>query len=199
MEEIAADLRGKGHVPYIIPAGASYPSGAIAYVNAFLELLTQAHDRGFRVSRIIHAAASGGTQAGLVLGNKALSSDVMVWAVCAEPRIKDKLVRETVEIARGTAQLLDLDVSVTSSDVILNEDYVGEACEKPTREALKAIKLVAHTEGILLDPIYTGRAMAGLIDLVNQRRLKRDDNVVFFHTGGTPTLFPYRKELFEQS
>lgn len=199
MEEIAADLRRKAHVPYIIPAGASYPSGAIAYVNAFLELVTQVRDRGFKISHVIHAAGSGGTQAGLVLGNKVLGSEVKIWGICAEPGIKDQLVKETVEIARGAAQLLDLNEPVTSNDVVLNEDYVGEAYEKPTPEALKAIKLVAQTEGILLDPIYTGRAMAGLIDLVEQGHLKRDDNVVFFHTGGTPTLFPYRKELFEQS
>jgi hypothetical protein len=117
----------------------------------------------------------------------------------AEPRIKDQLVKETVEIARGAAQLLDLDVPVTSGDVVLNEDYVGEAYEKPTPEALEAIRLVAQTEGILLDPVCTGRSMAGLTDLVKQGRLKRDDNVVFFHTGGMPTLFPYRKELYEQS
>ncbi len=199
MEEIAADLKRKGHTPYIIPTGASYPSGAIAYVNAFLELLTQARDRGFKISHIVHAAGSGGTQAGLVLANKALGSEVKIWAICAEPRIKDHLIKETIEIAIGTAQLLDLDIPITSSDVFLNEDYVGEACEKPTPEALKAIKLVAQTEGILLDPIYTGRAMAGLINLVNQGRLRKNDNVVFFHTGGTPTLFPYRKELSEQS
>ncbi|HKZ95173.1 MAG TPA: D-cysteine desulfhydrase family protein [Candidatus Bathyarchaeia archaeon] len=195
MEEIAADLRKMGHIPYVIPAGASYPPGAAAYVNAMLELLRQARDYGFKIDNIVHAAGSGGTQAGLVLADKALGSEVAILGICAEPGIKNKLIEETVGIAVKTASLLDLKTNVMSDDVVLNEDYVGEACEKPTSEALRAIKLVAQTEGILLDPIYTGRAMAGLINLIKQGHYKRDDNVVFLHTGGTPALFPYRKEF----
>ena len=193
MQEIAADLKKKGHVPYIIPAGASYPPGAVAYVNAMLELLTQAQKNGFQVGTLVHAAGSGGTQAGLVLANKALGSEVEVLGICAEPHIKDKLVEETVEIAKGAAELLGIDVSVEPEDVILNENYAGKAYEIPPPEALSAIKLVAQTEGIMLDPIYTGRAMAGLIDLIRQGHFEKNDNVVFMHTGGTPALFPYRK------
>jgi len=194
-EEIAADVRKKGQIPYVIPAGASYPHGAIAYVNAMLELLSQAKKGDFRIDHVVHAAGSGGTQAGLVLANKALGSEVTILGICAEPHIKDKLAKETVEIAGGAAKLLNLDVIVKTDDVILNENYAGKAYEEPTPEALKAIKLVAQTEGILLDPIYTGRAMAGLIDLIKQSRFKKNDNIVFIHTGGTPTLFPYKREL----
>ena len=194
-EEIAADLRKRGQTLYVIPAGASYPPGAIAYVNAMLELLSQAKKCGFRIDHIVHAAGSGGTQAGLILANKALGSEVNILGICAEPQVKDKLIEETVEIARATAKLLDLDVVVKPGDVILNEDYAGKAYEDPTPEALNAIKLVAETEGILLDPIYTGRAMAGLIDLVKQDHFEKDENIVFIHTGGTPTLFPYREDL----
>jgi L-cysteate sulfo-lyase len=195
MQEIADDLKRKGHAPYIIPGGASYPAGAIAYVNAMLELLAQARKNGFKVNTLVHAAGSGGTQAGLVLANKALESRAEVLGICAEPHIKDKLVEETVEIARGAAKLLDIDVQVDPADVILNEDNAGKAYEIPPPEALIAIKLVAKTEGILLDPIYTGRAMAGLIDLIRQGHFEKDDNVVFLHTGGTPALFPYREYL----
>ena len=194
-EEIAADLRKSGQIPYVIPAGASYPPGAIAYVNAMLELFSQARNSGFRIDHVIHAAGSGGTQAGLVLANKALGSGVNILGVCAEPHIKDKLVEETVEIAHGAAKLLRLKMTVKPDDVVLNEDYAGEAYEAPTPEALNAIKLVAQTEGILLDPIYTGRAMAGLIDLIKQDHYEKDDNIVFIHTGGTPTLFSYRKNF----
>lgn len=194
-EEIAADLKKKGHVPYVIPAGASYSPGAIAYVNAMLELLSQAKKCGFRIDHLVHAAGSGGTQAGLVLANKTLESEVNILGICAEPHIKDKLVEETVEIARAAAKLLNLDVKVKPDDVILNEDYAGKAYEEPTPEALNAIKLVAETEGILLDPIYTGRALAGLIDLIKQGHFEMDEKIVFIHTGGTPTLFPYREDL----
>jgi L-cysteate sulfo-lyase len=195
MEEIAADLRKKGRVPYVIPAGASYPPGAVAYVNTMLELLTQTQNDGFSIDHLVHAAGSGGTQAGLVLANKALGSKVNVLGICVEPRIKDKLAKETVEIANEAGRLLELDVVVKPEDVDLNEDYVGKAYETPTPEAVSAVKLVAQTEGILLDPIYTGRAMAGLMDLVKQGYFKRNDNVVFMHTGGTPALFPHRREL----
>ena len=193
MEEIAGELKRKGHVPYVIPAGASYPPGAVAYVNAMLELLTQALKNGFKVDALVHAAGSGGTQAGLVLANKALGSKVRIVGVCAEPHSREHLTKETVEIAGEVAELLDLNVVVKPEDVILNEYYAGEAYEKPTPDALSAIRLVAQTEGIVLDPIYTGRAMAGLIGLTKQGYFSKDDNVVFMHTGGTPTLFPYKK------
>jgi L-cysteate sulfo-lyase len=196
MQEIAAELKRKGHVPYVIPTGASYPPGAVAYVNAMLELLTQARKKGFKVDALVHAAGSGGTQAGLVLANKALGCKVRILGVCVEPNIKEHLVKETVEIASGTAALLNLDVVVKPEDVALSEDYAGKAYEEPTPEALSAIKLVARTEGIVLDPIYTGRAMAGLIDLIKQGHFAKDDNIVFMHTGGTPALFPY-KEYFQ--
>jgi len=195
MKEIAEDLRKKGHAPYIIPAGASYPPGAIAYANAMLELLAQAQNGDLKIDHLVHAAGSGGTQAGLVLANKALGSKVNVLGICGEPRAKDRLVEETIEIARETARVLDLVVMVKSDDVVLNEDYAGEEYGRLTPEALDAIKLLAQTEGILLDPVYTGKAMAGLISLIKRGHFKKDDTVVFLHTGGTPALFPYRREL----
>ena len=195
MEEIAKDLRKKGHIPYVIPAGASYAPGAIAYANAMLELFAQAQNCGFIIDHVVHAAGSGGTQAGLVLTNKALESEVDVLGICAEPRIKDQLVEKTIQITMETAKMLDLEVTVKPDDVVLNDDYAGETYEVPTSEALNTIKLVAQTEGILLDPIYTGRAMAGLINLIREGHFKKDDNIIFIHTGGTPTLFPNRKEF----
>ena len=195
MEEIAEDLRKKGHVPYVIPGGASYPPGAIAYANAMLEMSRQAQLDGFRIDHVVHAAGSGGTQAGLVLANKILGSKADVVGISAEPNLKDELVEKTIEIANATVKKLHAGISVDSDDVILNEDYAGEAYEVPTSEALDAISLVAKTEGILLDPIYTGRAMAGLIDLTRRCLFRKDDNVVFLHSGGTPALFPYKSEF----
>ena len=195
MENIAADLRKKGHSPYVIPAGASYPPGATAYVNAMLELLGQAQEKGFKIDWIVHGAGSGGTQAGLVLAKKALGSKVNVLGICAEPHLRDRLLDETVHIANETAKLLDLKVAVKPEDVAITEDYAGEAYEKPTPEAIKAIKLAAQTEGILLDPIYTGRTMAALVNLIKKNHFEKSSNVVFMHTGGTPALFPYKHEL----
>ena len=195
MEEIAEDLRKKGHVPYVIPGGASYPPGAIAYANAMLEMSKQAQLDGFKIDHVVHAAGSGGTQAGLVLANKILGSKVDVVGISAEPNLKDELVEKTIGIANATAKTLHAGVAVDSDDVILKEEYAGEAYDVPTSEALDAISLVAKTEGILLDPIYTGRAMAGLIDLIRRRLFRKDDNVVFLHSGGTPALFPYKSEF----
>lgn len=191
---IEEELKRKGHVPYVIPGGASYPVGAIAYVSAMLELLTQANELGFNIDYVIHAAGSGGTQAGLIVANKALGSRVGVLGMCDEPD-GDWLVKKTVEIANATAKLLNLKVRMELEDVTLIADYAGEEYGVLTSEALEAIKLVAQIEGILLDPVYTGKAMAGLIDMTRRKRFKKKDNVVFIHTGGLPALFAYKKEL----
>jgi len=191
--DIAKELQKEGHVPYVIPSGASYSVGAVAYVNAMLELLTQARDANLKIDYIVHAAGSGGTQAGLILANKALKSRIRVLGICVEPE-GDWLAKKTVEIANEDAKLLDFRVTVKPSDVALIEDYTGKYGVL-TSEILEAIKLVAQTEGILLDPVYTGKAMAGLIDMIKKKRFKKDENVVFIHTGGSPVLFAYKKEL----
>jgi L-cysteate sulfo-lyase len=194
MNETMKELKEKGHVPYLIPSGASYPVGAVAYVNAALELYVQAAERGLNFDYVIHAAGSGGTQAGLVLGNKALKSEIEVLGVCVEPN-DGWLTEKTVKIANGTAKLLGLDMIVEKSDVTLVDEYVGEGYGVLTKEVGDAIKLVAQTEGIFLDPVYTGKAMAGLLDMIKHGRFNKNDNIVFVHTGGTPVLFTYRKGL----
>jgi len=194
MEEIAEGVKNEGHIPYIIPGGASYPVGAVAYVDAMAELLTQANDIGIEVNYLVHAAGSGGTQAGLVLGKKILKTKVQILGICVEPG-GNYLAKKTVEIAHGAAKILDSKETVNLDDVILIEDYVGQGYGILTKEVVKAIKLVAQTEGIFLDPVYTGKAMAGLIDMIRQRRFKKNDNIVFIHTGGTPSLFAYSAML----
>jgi len=194
MEKIAKELMDEGHVPYIIPGGASYPVGTVAYANTLIELLNQAQGFDFKIDYIVHAAGSGGTQAGLVLANKALKSKINILGISAEPYC-DWLVEKTVDIANRAAKLLDIKVNVEPKDVTLIKDYAGEAYGVLTPEALDAIKLVAQTEGILLDPVYTCKAMAGLIDMIKHGRFDKNENVVFVHTGGTPALFAYRKDL----
>jgi len=194
MEEIAEEVKKDGHVPYIIPGGASYPVGAVAYVNAMVELLTQAKEIGIKIDYLVHAAGSGGTQAGLVLGNKILRAKVKILGMCVEPD-NVHLAKRTVEIACGAAKVLGLEETVDMSDVVLVEDYVGEGYGVLTKEVTEAIKLVAQTEGILLDPVYTGKAMAGLVNMIKQKRFEKNDNIVFIHTGGTPALFVYDTKI----
>ena len=196
VNETARKLEQEGHTPYIIPSGASYSVGAVAYANAMLEMLTQAQEIGFKINHVVHAVGSGGTQAGLVLTNKMLNSQVGVYGICVEED-GDWLIKKTVKIANATSNLLGISVNVQSKDVNVIEGYAGKAYGTATPECMEAIKLVAQTEGILLDPVYTSKAMAGLIDMVRCNRFKKDENVVFIHTGGTPALFPYKQQLVQ--
>ncbi len=195
MEEIAEELKREGHKPYIVPGGASYPTGAVGYVEAMLELVTQAEEVNLNIDHVVHASGSGGTQSGLVLSNKALKTKVKTLGICIKPQSEQWLAEKILEIANGIAKLLDLRETVTRKDVFLLGDYAGEGYGVLTPEAVETIKLVARTEGILLDPVYTGKAMAGLIDLIKKGHFKKDDNVVFVHTGGTPALFVYKTQL----
>ncbi|MDH5782963.1 MAG: D-cysteine desulfhydrase [Candidatus Bathyarchaeota archaeon] len=195
MEKVAEELKRKGHKPYIVPGGASYPIGAVGYVNTMLELINQAEEANLNINYIFHASGSGGTQAGLVTAKKALEAEIEILGICIKPNANQWLTEKIVKIANGIAKLLDLKEVVNRKDVVLIGDYAGEAHGVPTPEAVEAIKLVAQTEGILLDPVYTGKAMAGLIDLIKKEHFKKDDNVVFIHTGGTPALFAYRKHF----
>lgn len=195
MEETARELEQKGHRPYVIPMGASYDVGAVAYANAMLELLTQAHEKGFAIDYVVHAAGSGGTQAGLVLANKAVGSKAKILGVCVAEE-GSWLADRTVAIANEASRLLGLDIAVTSKDVNI-EVYAGKGYGVLSTEVTDAIRLVAQTEGILLDPVYTGKAMAGLIDMIKSGRFSKDENVVFVHTGGLPALFPYKQGLVQ--
>lgn len=194
MRDIAKELESEGHTPYTIPSGASYPVGAVGYVNAALEMLEQANDMGMEINYVVHAVGSGGTQAGLVLGNKALNTKVRVVGISVGPR-RDPLAKRTAEIANGISKMLSMDTTVNPDEILIMDDYVGEEHVTSAREVVNAIRLVARTEGILLDPEYTGVAMAGLIDLIKKGHFETQNNVVFIHTGGTPIIFAHKKEL----
>jgi len=189
---VVEELRKKGHKPYVAPF--SSPLGSVGYVNAVLELLQQAEGMNLKIDSVVHAAGSGGTQAGLIVGNKALKARIDVVGIAVESD-GGWLLNETTEIADKCARLLGLDLPVTRDDVRILYDYVGAGYRILDEKVKDAIRLVARTEGILLDPVYTGKAMAGLIDLVKQGRFKRSENVVFLHTGGTPAIFAYKDEL----
>lgn len=199
MSEIAEELERKGHAPYVIPGGASYSVGAVAYVNAMLELVAQSREADLKIDYLVHAAGSGGTQAGLVLANEALNLGIGILGVSVEKGddSRTQLALKTAEIANAGGTLLNVEVNVKPKNVLLVEGYAGKGYGILSPECLDAIRLMAQTEGIILDPVYTGKAMAGLIDMIRNSRFRKDDNVVFVHTGGTPALFPYRKELVQ--
>lgn len=192
MEELASKLRSQGKSPYIIPGGGSNAIGALGYVNAALELLTQANDMGLKIDTLVHATGSAGTQAGLVTGLVASNSLIPVLGVGV--RAPQELQEGNVfRLAEKTAEHLGIPGVVKRDHVVANCDYVGEGYGIPTKSGIEAIELFARTESILLDPVYSAKGAAGLIDLVRKGHFNKDDNIVFLHTGGSQALFGYRQ------
>ena len=194
METLADHLRQDGRKPYVIPGGGSNPVGALGYVNAALEMLYQAGTMGLNIATVVHATGSAGTQAGLVTGFKALGSGIPILGIGVRaPR--DRQEQNVFDLARRTADHIGLGDIIERSDVVADCDYVGPGYGLPTRGMIDAVTLVARTEGILLDPVYTGKGMDGLISLVRSGRFSRDSDVVFVHTGGSAGLFGYPDQL----
>ncbi len=190
-EKIAHKLRDDGKNPYVIPVGGSNEIGALGYVNAALELVCQANDRGLRIDHLVHATGSAGTQAGLVVGFEAMHSGIPVYGVgVSKPRdLQESLV---YELAQRTVDYLGLGTDLIARDrVVVDSDYIGAGYGLPTGGMREAVKMMARLEGILHDPVYAGKAFAGLIDLVRKWYFKQGENIVFLHTGGSVSLFAY--------
>ncbi|MFE8047258.1 D-cysteate sulfo-lyase [Brenneria goodwinii] len=197
MEDLANTLREQGAKPYVIPGGGSSPVGALGYVACAEELLFQSSQQRLRIDHIVHATGSTGTQAGLVTGLTATNSQIPLLGISVRaPREKQE--ENVYALAQRTWQLLGIAGEVPRQAVKVNSDYVGKGYGIPTEGTLEALTLLARLEGILLDPVYSGKGMAGLIDLIRKGHFSRDENVVFIHTGGSAGLFGYR-QLFEQS
>ena len=190
MELLADDLRKTGKRPYVIPGGGSNQVGALGYVNAALELLSQATEMGLRIDHLVHATGSAGTQAGLVAGLAMLNSQIAVLGIGVRAP-QDRQEASVFALAERTCAYVGVPGAVKREHVVANCDYVGQGYGIPTEGMVEALKLVARLEGILLDPVYSGKGMAGLVDLIGQGRFKKDDNIVFLHTGGAAGLFGY--------
>jgi L-cysteate sulfo-lyase len=194
MQTLAAALRDKGRRPYVIPGGGSNPVGALGYANAALELVAQANDRGLKIDHVIHGTGSAGTQAGFVTGLAAIHARIPVLGISVRaPREKQEDM--VFNLAVQAAEHLGAPGIVKRDEIVANGDYVGQGYGIPTAGMVEAVTLVARTEGILLDPVYTGKAMAGLIDLVRKGRFAKDSDIVFLHTGGSAALFGYPDAL----
>lgn len=190
-EAAAAELTGKGKTPYVIPGGGSNPTGALGYANCALELVSQANDMGLGISRIVHATGSAGTQAGLVTGLRALNAGIPLLGIGVRAP-QEKQEANVLALAQATAEKLGCPGVVARDDVAANCDYVGPGYGVPDARTIEAIETFARLEGILLDPVYSGKGAAGLIDLVRRGRFAGDENIVFLHTGGSAGLFAYR-------
>jgi L-cysteate sulfo-lyase len=196
MLSLAEQLRAAGKKPYIVPGGGSNRIGALGYVNAAYELVGQCNDQGLKVDHIVHATGSTGTQAGLVTGLTAIHSGIDLMGISVRAP-KEAQEENVYRLARETADLIGSSAALNRSDVVANSDYVGEGYGMPTDGMIEAVEMTARHESILLDPVYSGKGMAGLIDLVRQGFYRREENIVFIHTGGAQALSGYRS-LFGQ-
>jgi len=194
MNSLADEFRAKGHNPYVIPAGASVPSTVPGYALAMEELVNQFNQIGENLDYVFCACGTGGTQAGLIFGAKLLDIKTKILGASVFASKADAS-RTIVQLVNGSAKLLGVDLSIVPEEVTVFDDYIKEGYGVLNSEVAFAIKLMAETEGIFLDPVYTGKAMVALIDLIKKGYFREDDNVVFFHTGGLPALFLYRNEL----
>jgi len=181
-----------GMQPYLIPYGGSNPVGVQGYIQAMQEL----RDQNLQPDWIVLASSSGGTQAGLLLGAKQISFSGRILGISVD-KPADELTQTIMALANQTAAWLDIDKKIESEDVLVNDAYCQEGYGVLQPAEVEAIRLFARTEGILLDPVYTGRAAAGLIDLIRKGFFSPDETVLFWHTGGIPALFaePYASAL----
>ena len=194
---IVEHLKKDGKKPYIVPYGGSNALGALAFVEAFVELQAQLKDLTLSFSHIVFASSSGGTHAGLMLGNKLFKSPCQIVGINID---KDEAGEASfhqtiVSLASSAARLIGEDCTFSDSDLTLNLDYVGEGYGVVGALENEAISMTAQTQGILLDPVYTGKAMGGLIDMIRAGQFKPSDRVLFWHTGGAPALFAYSSAL----
>ena len=193
-QQKAEDLRRQGRKPYVFdPFNDTTSLAAVAYVDAFVELSDQLEERELEMD-YLYLSAFNITPAGLALAAKFLGSEVNIVGITPARAPEDRPT-DIARIANSTARLLGLEVSLKPQEIVNYDDWVGEKYGVPTPEGMEAIKLVASAEGILLDPVYTGKAMAGLIDHIRWGLVNRGATVVFLHTGGTPALFAYSSDL----
>ena len=190
MELVANDLRAQGRKVYIIPGGGSNATGALGYVNCAFELVSQANDRGLVIDHLVTATGSAGTQAGLITGLKAINAGIPLLGMGVRAP-KDKQEENVFNLALKTAEKLGCPDVVQRSDVIADTSYVGSGYGIPRADTLEAIRMFAELEAILLDPVYSGKAAAGLIDYCRKGKFKKGERVVFLHTGGSAALFGY--------
>ena len=177
----------EGHRPYLIPVGASDEVGAAGFVAALEELKGQLDELRLRVDRVVFASSSFGTQAGLWVGAKALGFEAQLAGIAIDST-REGLQASVAEIAARLSARIGVQTSVPAGEVVAYDAYVGGGYAVLGQPEREAIQLAARHEGILLDPVYTGRAMAGLIDLVRRGEFSADETIVFWHTGGTPAL-----------
>lgn len=199
LQTIANNLAKRGSKPYVIPYGGSNAVGALGYVSAVGEIQKQLKSLGQNISHIIFASSSGGTQAGLTIGKIVYGLDAEIVGIEIDKSSPgEKPLREKIlTCANDLARKLKLKRGIEMSNLSFENGYLGGGYGVVGDLESSAIRLLAEKEGILLDPVYTGRAFGAMLDLIKRGRFTKNDTLLFIHTGGTPALFPYSKDLLK--
>jgi L-cysteate sulfo-lyase len=201
MESLHQKLLSDGKFPYIIPVGGSNSIGSAGYVLAYYELLEQIKSNNLNFDHIVFATSSGGTQAGLLVGKLLTNSNINLYPISIDQtKAIDKKIGTTFQefvfqIALDFNQKFALNLNLNVDQFNLNTDYLGDGYGVVSKLEVEAIKLMAKTEGILMDPVYSGRALGGLIDLIKKGVFKKNHNILFWHTGGETALHAYIPEM----
>ena len=190
MQKLAETLRAEGKKPYVIPGGASNKIGALGYVSCAEEVLRQLFETGLRIEHMVVPSGSAGTHAGIIAGMIGNNAGIPVTGIGVN-RKKEAQQAAVLKLAQETLDYIGTGVTMPAEAVVAFDDYVGPGYSLPTDGMVEAVKLLASTESIRLDPVYSGKAMAGLIDLVRKDYFPEGSNVLFLHTGGSPALFAY--------
>jgi D-cysteine desulfhydrase family pyridoxal phosphate-dependent enzyme len=200
LARIDRELCSRGLRPYVIPYGGSNSLGAVGFVAAMIELDEQLAAVGVHANAIVFASSSGGTHAGLLLGASMTRSSARIIGIGIDKREPDEEPFDAfvAGLAGRAAELLGAETRYGSSDVLLRNEYLGAGYGVVGDLEREAIRLMAEREGILLDPVYTGRAFGALVDLIRRREFGSGENVIFWHTGGAPALFSYAETLAER-
>jgi L-cysteate sulfo-lyase len=194
--EVADALQARGERPYVIPVGGSSAVGVLGYVTGTLEIASQLFNMDQSPSRLYYASGSRGTQAGLTLGSKMYDVPYQLCGIAVSGGEPEKCAR-ALRIANEAAGMLDTSTRVRQEDLATNQDQIGSGYGIPTAGSSEAIRLLARSEGIFLDPVYTAKAMAGLIEDIRRGLVAANESVLFLHTGGTPALFAHADEFLD--
>lgn len=190
MEKVAEKLKAQGKKPYIIPGGASNALGALGYVSCMEEIMHQMFVKGLNFDHMVVPSGSAGTHAGVIAGMIGNNINIPVTGIGVN---RSKAVQQEAvhKLANQALELIGVEQRVPAEKVVAFDDYVGPGYSLPTDAMVEAVKLLARTESILLDPVYSGKAMSGFIDLVKKGYFKEGSNILFLHTGGSPALYAY--------
>ena len=197
LEKLATKLNAEGRKPYIVPGGGSNPIGSTGYVACAEEIMAQLFDKGINIDHMVIPSGSAGTHAGIITGLVGVNANIPVIGVSVN-RNKELQTNAVWNLAKATAERVGVAAEITKDMIQVTDEYVGPGYSVPSDEMVEAVQLLARTEGILLDPVYTGKVMAGLIGMVRKGKFKKEDNILFLHTGGSPALYAYEETVLKK-